>query len=113
MNYRFIALLIISFLFLPGTGFTEGTKEFWPDPAEETRILIARGNISGQQRDPFAIYGMGEDYRLYIHISNPAGERLLFGIGERVGSTVTTNGWRIHRPDGSVIYPDGAEGIFC
>lgn len=106
MNYRFIALLIISFLFLPGTGFTEGTKEFWPDPAEETRILIARGAVGtpAQQRDPFAIYNGAADYRLYIHISNPAGERILFGIGERSGSTVASNGWRIHRPDGSVIY---------
>ena len=73
-----------------------------PNSGVDTRILIARGNVSGQQRDPFAVYGEDPEYRLYIHISNPLTEKVYFGLGQNSGSAVN---WRIHAPDGTVAWP--------
>jgi uncharacterized protein (TIGR02145 family) len=110
-------LLLSYFCFLlnlPGTGFAEGTKQLMPDSTLPARILPAQGNVSGQQRDPFAIYNGTADYRLYIHIKDSTREKIYFGIGAIVsgGGAVT---WRIHRPDGSVIYstttPTGGAGF--
>jgi len=100
--YPFIFILLL--IFQNSATWAEGTKEFMPDEDQPTKILIARGNSGGQPRDPFAIYDGLVTYRLYIHIQDPGNEKIYFGLGARTGDQVNTNGWRIHRPDGTVIF---------
>ncbi len=99
---RFLWLFLFSFLVFGRTSHGEGTKELMPDETQLTWILIARGTVQTQARDPFAVYGstIAETYRLYIHIENPLTEKIYFGLGQRRGSNVAVNGWRIQRPDG-------------
>ncbi len=104
MRFSFYHLIVVLLLLSTRNGFSEGTKEFWPDPSQETRVLIAKGTNGGQQRDPFALYDGAADYRLYFHIQDPLVEKVYFGIGERNGASVNSNGWRIHEPDGTVVY---------
>jgi len=77
----------------------EGTKEIMPNAGETAQLLIANGTVSGQARDPFAIYNGLADYRLFIHIEDYTTEVIHFGLGQSSGSAVT---WRIHQPDGTV-----------
>ncbi len=104
MLVKTLLFFLLPLLFFNSVAVAEGTKEFWPDVTQETRILIAKGNIGGQQRDPFAVYNGAANYRLYIHISDPSVEKIYFGVGVVNGSAIAANGWRIHQPDGTVIY---------
>ena len=72
-------LIIIVFAFSFINGFAEGTKELMPNASSDTRVLIARGNVNGQQRDPFAVYNEDPEYRLFIHISDPLSEKYISG----------------------------------
>ncbi|MEI7662240.1 MAG: FISUMP domain-containing protein [Bacteroidota bacterium] len=84
-------------------GYAEGTKELMPTEAIPTRILLDPATT----RDPFMLYSAyltKPDYRLYIHIQNPATERIYFGFGQqRITNNNTTTethvNWRIHQPN--------------
>ncbi len=101
-NISRIIFLFHAFFLITISTFAEGTKELMPSSGTPTRILIARGTVGGQQRDPFAVEGEDADYRLFIHISNHATEMIYFGLGANSGSALN---WRIHAPDGSIAWP--------
>jgi uncharacterized protein (TIGR02145 family) len=90
------------------SAFAEGTKELMPTPTNITRILVANGTVALQQRDPFALEGGDQDYRLCIHISDPLTETIYFGLG-KTGSTDSTGSspvpWRIYAPDNTQAWP--------
>lgn len=106
--FRYVYLFFFILACWGSVVFAEGTKELMPDQTQKTWLLIARGTVQGQARDPFAVYGtsIDEAYRLCIHIENPATEKIYFGLGLLRGSSVASNGWRIQRPDAgnSVIF---------
>ena len=105
MKLKFIYAPLLFLLIFNSTGFSEGTLELWPDQTQVTRILIAKGNVPGEgRRDPFACYNEAAEYRLYIRIEDPSVEDIYFGLGARNGTIVAANGWRIHKPDGTVIF---------
>jgi hypothetical protein len=97
----------VGFLFLilliQFSGFPEGTKELMPTQTNTTQLLIANGTVIGQLRDPFAVEGGNIDYRLNIHIMDPASETIYFGLGATNGGG--TVNWRIYAPDGSQAWP--------
>ena len=66
--------------------------------------MPANGNPSGGNlRDPFALSNGDTNYRLKIYIKDYTKERIFFGLGAVVtgGGAVS---WRIHKPDGTVIW---------
>ncbi len=99
--FSFLVLLLCTGFSL--SLFAEGTKELMPNESNPTRILLS--TQSG--RDPFALNGGAADYRLYIHISNPANEVIYWGVGQlrnnnnnpQSGSLVYT----IYKPDNTVL----------
>ena len=101
---RFFILFLFFSTYL---SFGEGTKELMPQISSDTRILIARGTVGGQPRDPFAVYNENPEYRLYIHISDPSSEKIYFGLGQRpsrhglpgTGATGAAHGCVAHQPD--------------
>ncbi|MDP1622598.1 MAG: FISUMP domain-containing protein [Bacteroidales bacterium] len=102
MKLRYSYLLLLIFLACFEFGFSEGTKELMPNESNPTRILLD----PSPGRVPFALYSSraNPDYRLYIHIANPATEKIYFGLGQqRTGSgstaTETKITWRIHPPN--------------
>ncbi len=101
MRFNFLHFILLFFIISINTGFSEGTKELMPNEGNPTRILLdpAPGRV------PFALYSSraNPDYRLYIHIENPATERIYFGLGQQRNSNNNTIeskvNWRIHPPD--------------
>jgi uncharacterized protein (TIGR02145 family) len=85
------------------SGIAEGTKEIMPNQVYNARILCSTEGI----RDPFALYNGNADYRLYIHIQDYTQEAIYFGLGQIRRSnnqTATPLTYRVHRPDGTIIF---------
>ncbi len=103
LRLLFTGLVFISSFIVLG----EGTKELWPPThlSDSCKILIAKGTVSTQVRDSFAVYGASPSYRLYIHIEDYLHEKIYFGLGKRELNGTVSN-IRVQRPDatGTAIY---------
>jgi len=103
MRCNHFCFLLFILLLYSSLGYPEGTKELMPIETIPTRILMDPST----GRDPFALYSTyltKPDYRLYIHIENPATERIYFGLGQQRLTTNNTTTetqitWRIHQPN--------------
>jgi uncharacterized protein (TIGR02145 family) len=103
-SITFNVFLYLFILFISSfNGFGEGTKELMPSSTNITQILIANGIVSAQHRDPFALEGGNQDYRLCIHISDSSTEKIYFGLGLTNGGSPVN--WRIYAPDNTQAWP--------
>ena len=77
----------------------EGSEQFRPDTTKVTALMILNTQPT---YGTFASYSATDTNRLFIHINNPAIEKIYFGMGGRS----TNNNWyfRIKNPNGTIIY---------
>jgi gliding motility-associated-like protein len=93
-----ITFIILCFLFTTRT-FAEGSKQFMVIPADSTNpcALNVFQNTSGTG----SVMNCPESKRIYIHITNPATEKIDVGFK----SGVTNSFFRIFDPNGNIFVP--------
>jgi len=99
---RLVPLVLMFLLLIIKPTFGEGTKQLEPtDPAStpnrRTRLIFDQ--TVSQHRTPFATINCAERYRLNIYISNPATEKIYFGLNDG-DETIF---YQIKDPDGLIV----------
>ena len=71
-------VMVLSF-----NSFGEGTKQLEPssqNPTLQLALFYLNYTAGGGWRNPFAVPDCGPDYRLNVHIKNPATEKIYYGF---------------------------------
>ena len=100
--FRFMLMLAFAAFCLLGLGSNkvqaEGSPQFKPDTTRTTYLMIIN-NSAGY--GTFAGYSATDTNRLFIRITDPATERIYFGVGQRTSGT--TWYFRVKDPNGNVV----------
>ncbi len=86
------------------TVLAEGTKQWSPTSTDRSHLKVNTAGVYA-----FAGYGVVADRRLYIHIENPANERVYIGLSTMVdensaANVATAYSFRIASPTGAVVH---------
>ncbi len=76
-NYNTKSIFVALFLLISGISFAEGTKQFMPTSSSVGFLQIYDNNDSSRN---FMTFTAPANKRLYIHITDPATEKIYFGF---------------------------------
>ena len=98
---QLFTFIFLTLLILPGSAYSEGTKEVIPDSTVSGGSLcISYSTVDYSTR--FANFDCAPNYRLYIHVK-AVNETILFGLGLGGYSGITPRQYKLRKPDGTVV----------